>query len=92
MNSDEAIVAELRRRGEWQMGGYGIAEVLHGSGHADLMIENRRGNSRRLTVDLPSSGKPQRWLYTDAADAADWVDQFFVLLGEEIDTGGLSLT
>lgn len=67
---------------------YDIRDVRGGEGVADFELLQRDGRHARLRLDLPSSGRPQLWLYILPLDAADWVEQLLTWIDEEVFTCG----
>ncbi|MDN4639797.1 hypothetical protein QCD70_06055 [Agreia sp. PsM10] len=96
--SDAQIYAELfKREGIWRLArgtesplDYYVHDLRPSNGEIDLAIEQRDGKRARLVVALPSSERPQYWLWRIPEDANDWVGQFLITcLDEEVYTGGL---
>lgn len=63
-----------------------MVTVVDGAMHVDLVSGSNRA---RVRFNLPSSGRPMPWLYSEPENAADWVGQLLVFVDEEVDTGGL---
>jgi len=68
---------------------YQLLDAVWRVGEVDFAIKQRSGERARLVISLPSSGAPQFWLYGAPHDAADWVAQLLLWIGEEVLTGGL---
>jgi len=68
---------------------YELRDIRLGEGTLDLELAQRDGHNARLQLELPSSGRPQPWLYTPPDDADDWVGQLLVWMDEEVFTLGL---
>lgn len=63
-----------------------VVSVIDAVVHAEL---TRGLDTALVRLNLPSTRLPMPWLYMEPEDAADWVDQLFVFLDEEVDTRGL---
>jgi hypothetical protein len=68
---------------------YDITDVHGGNGFVDFALMQLSGAHARLRLSLPSSRKPQPWLYAHPEDAEDWVGQLLTWLDEEVFTLGL---
>lgn len=90
MISDEELIGALRDEAARRVTPFRIRDLRPGSGEVDLEISTMPRKSVRLRIGLPSSTKPQPWIYRPAEDAADWIEQLMIWIEEEVRTGGMS--
>jgi hypothetical protein len=92
--TDQDVVRQLRGTPPRPEGSAGLdtySICVLGVSAEQVELELRQsGESARVLVPLPSSGRPQPWLSHSAPDnAAGWVEEFLLWLDEEMFSGGL---